>query len=119
MKTISNLQSEFEAFYPYLKLQFLKINVAAKAFVTDELIVDGACALGEIRGVLREGEIVLRSHHTIKYLEDIFQQKFSLPVQVFSRHRDGWVQTTNTGCLSLARQNEYGRMVAEDKSLLL
>ena len=112
-KAVKDVQQEFQKAFPFLKIEFFKRpHHEAEGSPASEL-VPPSMPLVWITGVLREGEIEIQPAEKVKDVEERFQNKFYLPVQVFRRNRDVWLETITTDYLSLAEQNEMGRNASE------
>lgn len=112
-ETVKDIKKQFSCVFPYLKLEFFcEPHVAGQGspFVK---MVPPSTLLGEICGILREGEITIKPEQTVKEVEQTFQNRFGLPVQVFRRQKEVWLETTSTDYLTLAEQNEMGHRASE------
>ncbi|HSB94027.1 MAG TPA: hypothetical protein VLC28_12970, partial [Flavitalea sp.] len=55
--------------------------------------------------------IVIHDGMTVAELEGLFTDKFNLPVQVFRRSGNIWLETTMTDGWTLKQQNEHGKEI--------
>jgi hypothetical protein len=112
-ETVKDIKKQFNSMFPYLKLEFFtEPHVAGQGSPLLKM-VPPSTLLGEITGILRQGEITIDPDSTVKELEQTFQHGFGLPVQVFRRQKDVWLETTSTDYLTLAEQNEMSRRASE------
>lgn len=112
-ETVKDIKKQFNNAFPYLKLEFFcEPHVVGQGSPYQKL-VPPSTLLGEINGILREGEMTLTPQDTVKDVEQGFQRSFGLPVQVFRKQKDVWLETTSTDYLTLEEQNEMGRRASE------
>lgn len=106
---VGDVKEAFQLAFPFLKLEFFKKKhkpsegTPLSDKTTDETL------LVDVLGVMREGVIEIDASQSVNEIEQLFQRKFNLPVQVFRRMGNLWIETTETDKLSLERQNEIGR----------
>jgi hypothetical protein len=112
-ETVKDVKKQFNNAFPYLKLEFFTRPHAVGEGSTLLKMVPQSTLLGEITGILSEGEIAVEPSNTVKEVEQAFQQYFGLPVQVFRRQKDVWLETTSTDYMTLAEQNEMGLRASE------
>ena len=106
-RTVETIKEEFSAAYPYLKISFYSRKQQAEGTFTEE--VDPSTELIEISGVLKEGDIEINPTDTIKDVERNFEKQYGLPVHIFRKQNDSWMNTTITDDLTLQEQNLWGR----------
>ena len=112
-ETVKDIKKQFNSAFPYLKLEFFcEPHVVGQGSPCQKM-VPPSTLLGEINGILCEGEITLTPQDTVKDVEQGFQRTFGLPVQVFRKQKDVWLETTSTDYLTLDEQNEMGRRASE------
>ena len=112
-ETVKEIKKQFNCVFPYLKLEFFcEPHVAGQGSPFSKMIPPSTL-LGEISGILREGEISIKPNQTVKDVEQTFQRSFGLPVQVFRKQKDVWLETTNTDYLTLEEQNDMGHRACE------
>jgi len=121
-QTVKDVNRIFNDRFPYLRLEFF----LEKPFVPNSdptvKIVPGNTALKSISGIMKEGEIEITANQTISDIEQQFQEKFRLPVQVYRKSRIGWLKTIQSDGYTLGKQNKMGRMESNamyDKKELL
>jgi hypothetical protein len=108
-KSLGQIQQEFSALFPYLKIEFFsKPHDAGKGSekkymrTANELLRDVAV---RINGTTLEVE----GEMTVAQLEEVFRTRFGLHVQVFRRSGRLWLETTATDSWTLNYQNEQGK----------
>lgn len=113
---IREVKQQFSAAFPYLKLEFFhNPHQGLEGSPRKEKVPDKA-QLIEIRGVLKEGNFLLDPEMTVADFEERMQQKHGLPVQVFRRSGNLWLETVQTDHLSLYTQNDMGETTVKDSS---
>ncbi len=107
--TLQQIQKEFQSQFPGLKLDFYKQpHYSNQGSPKEDLILDQQQNLGSISPSLVEDEIEFSSDLTVSELENQFETRFSLNVQVSRLSNDLWLQTTATDDWTLAEQNRKG-----------
>ncbi|CAN5751959.1 hypothetical protein BH11BAC4_BH11BAC4_18450 [soil metagenome] len=106
---VQSIKDAFNKAYPFLKIEFVseKHAIGEPSMISE--IIKGNLLLGEINSKLKKGSIDLSSEQTVALIEQTFQKKFGLPIQVFRKQNNAWIETSHTDHHSLAWQNEKGR----------
>ncbi len=110
-RLISEVQQDFNNAFPFLKIEFFQKRMAQPAYTLqqilprDKRVVEGQTAL-------TDGDIEISSAMTVKDLEKIFRDQFSLGVQVFRRSGNLWLETTMTDGWTLELQNQHGKEIS-------
>lgn len=110
-RLISDVQKDFNNAFPFLKIEFFQKRMQQPAFTFQEMlphnrrVVDGQTAI-------TDGDIEISSTMTVKDLEEIFKEQFSLAVQVFRRSGNLWLETTMTDGWTLGLQNQHGKEIS-------
>lgn len=119
---VRNIKKIFQRSFPYLKLEFFrKKHRPGEISVRKEIVPDSAMLI-EVCGVMREGEIEIRPGQTISDIEQLFQEHFNLPVQIFRKTKFSWLQTANSDQYTLEKLNRMGKEASGgffDKVVLL
>ena len=107
-KTIHQVQDEFSEKFPFLKLEFYKLphNESGYSNVKDQINTNQK--IGDIRLIHNKEDIKIDKNVTVNDFEQMFNEKFSLNVQVFRKSGNIWLQTGITDYLTLAEQNRRG-----------
>ncbi|HTM92060.1 MAG TPA: hypothetical protein VL095_06565 [Flavisolibacter sp.] len=103
-RTVEEVGHEFSSTYPFLKISFF-----TKPGGPDSKEVDPSAELIEVSGVLKEGDISINSTDTVKEVEQKFVKQYGLPVHIFRKQKDVWMDTGITDDLTLQEQNTWGR----------
>ncbi|MBL0329519.1 MAG: hypothetical protein IPP64_08920 [Bacteroidetes bacterium] len=106
---LSEIQTEFNKHFPFLKLEFFEYDPTGKAVFTKEnLINDTQQALSKIRHIHTPGHISLNGHQKVSTFEQHFRENLGVNIQVFRKSANAWLQTTSTDDWTLAEQNKKG-----------
>ena len=107
--TLAEIQEVFSNYYPYLKLEFF--NVPHKPFESSDLKeqLPAGAAVHDVKHTHIDGIIDIRPLETANKLEQEFQKRFGLPVQVHYQNDGKWQQTTGLDTLTLKELNEISR----------
>ncbi len=107
-RTLQDLQEEFSAKYPFLKLEFFsKAHAEGDASPKSEMITENH-KLGEVRTNHKQGSITIHSEMKVSDLENDFEDLFGIHIQVFRKSGDLWLETSATDSWSLKEQNSTG-----------
>lgn len=109
-KAIHELQQEFNTQYPFLKLEFYKIQQGASALPGRKHLDHSA--LLKTAGLKKAGRLVVKEEMTVGELEKELLGQFGLDVQVSRKSGSLWLQTTMTDSWTLRKQNEHGREIS-------
>ena len=111
LKTIGEIQEEFSNRFPFLKLEFFM-----KSHEREEPSNAMPCSPGKTIGELRKrhlhGIIMITPDRETGSVEQEFDARFDLHVQIYRRQTDQWVQTVGTDILTLQQQNDIARDAA-------
>jgi hypothetical protein len=104
--TIGQLQDEFQAFFPNLKLVFFsKAHEAYKGSPAKFLISDREKPLSAIAAkVSKPSELHMELEMPVWQLERLFENEYGLHLQVFRRSGNTWLETSVTDDLTLEEQ---------------
>jgi hypothetical protein len=108
-KTIGELQLEFNAAFPYLKLVFFKhAHDAYEGSPAKDILSDPDRRLLEVEKKPRVGVLYLEPDTPVWQVERLFKEEFGLFVQVFRKSGTIWLETSVTDDLTLEQQNAKG-----------
>lgn len=109
-KTIGELQKEFNAAYPFLKLVFFKHgHDAYKGSPAKDILNEPEKKLGVVEKKPHEGVLYIEPEMPVWQVERLFKEEFGLFVQVFRKSGNLWLETSVTDDLTLEQQNAKGR----------
>jgi hypothetical protein len=105
--TLRDINKEFQLQFPFLKLEFYRHRHQTGETSLFEKKVSSRKPLKDISNLL-PGFISIDAMDSVADVEQRFQKKFGLPIQVFRRAGDIWVETVETDRLTLLKQNNMG-----------
>ena len=108
-KKIHEVQQYFNSKYPFLKLEFYKLENTDPAFAVKKHLSHSITL--KAAGLRDSGLIDIQNDLTVGDLEKMFLNKFGLNVQVSRKSGTLWLETTMTDKWSLQKQNEHGREI--------
>ncbi|MBL7828870.1 MAG: hypothetical protein JNJ57_19705 [Saprospiraceae bacterium] len=110
-RTIGQIQDEFAAEYPNLKLVFFsKAHKAYKGSPAKYLISDRETTIGSmLQGKEVHAELFVEPEMPVWQLERLFELEYHLHIQVFRRSGNTWLETSVTDDLSLEDQEVKGK----------
>jgi len=109
--TIKDVQREFNAFYPYLKIEFFENSYPEDNPGQKSRRISGNKVVAEISKFNASGRIDMDGKRTVSQLENEFREAFGLPVQVFRKSGNLWIETTLTDNWTLDKQNSEGEFL--------
>jgi PAS domain-containing protein len=105
-KTIGQVQDEFSKAFPCLSLAFFsRPHRAFRSSPPEFCISDRKQTLGPLREVHRDGVLYIDPGMRTWEVEQLFERKFGLHVQVLRKSGDRWLITSTTDDLTLREQN--------------
>ena len=110
-RLISEIQEEFNKFFPFLKLDFFN-NKLSKTGFSAKQILPHTKKIGDSQVVISDGNIEIDEKMKVNELEKILKDQFSLAVQVFRKSGKAWFEITGTDSWTLAEQNCEGEALS-------
>jgi hypothetical protein len=107
-RTVQNLQDDFHAVYPDLKISFFHHSHDAGVPSEKSDAVSPETSLADIRSLENDGAVSIDPSVTVEEFEGAMRDHFGLSVQVFRRSGSQWIQTTITDHWTLGHQEEDG-----------
>jgi hypothetical protein len=112
--TLRHIQDVFSDFYPYLKLEFYgKSHEKYEASKEKDSTYPGK-TIAEIKQVHISGLLEIMPLYKVADVENEFQQRFGLSVQILRKEKGGWVQTTGMDDFTLKELNELSRNSSDE-----
>ncbi len=105
---LSEIQTEFNSYFPYLKIEFFKVPHKIGQGLKKDLIINSNKLVKDCSTIKRGGLIEFSYITPVSDLEFKFYKEFKLSVQVFRKAGRVWLETTATDNWTLAQQNEEG-----------
>jgi hypothetical protein len=111
--TLEAVQRSFNSAFPFLKMEFFarphtKGNPSEKQFMINIKRTIDSC-----NPDLSEATVSIPTAMTVHELEDLFQQRLGLYIQVFRKSGKVWLETTATDDWTLFKQNLEGWELSE------
>ena len=116
-RKIGGIQKEFTEAFPFLKLEFFAKPHKKGGGSPKKMMNIDAKTLGECRTVHKKGHISIIAAMTVSELEQQFQDRYGLTVQVYRQSGKSWLETSETEGWTLEKQNFEGESIT--KSALL
>lgn len=108
-KRISAVKDEFNSFFPFLKLEFFKVEHDPLQPTAKKAMVKGDPSLTELNASFKGGSLLLKYSMPVGTLETMFSDFFGLNVQVFRKSGKVWLETSATDTMTLEEQNRLGK----------
>ncbi len=106
--TIKELKKAFSKNFTFLKIEFFKEpHVREEGSRLQQKIADHV-SVCDIAGVQKGGILSFHPFTTVAEFEQRMQTEFGLPVQVFRKTGDLWIETIQTDDMTLQEQNNKG-----------
>jgi hypothetical protein len=109
-RLLRELQDEFQASYPYLKMRFLWRRYPDDKNITLSEYQEPYIRLSEISGKKSHGFITMEDDTRVDHLIKLFQSDFGLSVYFFHYTNAGWVSASDIKTATLGELNEQGRI---------
>ncbi len=115
-RLVREVQQDFSRIYPYLKIEFFRMNGLNKdlALKQNQIRHDQQLRLAKGRE-FHKGDLVIEDTMSVQDLEKAFMSKFGLLTQVFRRSGNIWLETSVTDSWSLKQQNDLGMEITTGK----
>ena len=114
-KLISEVQKDFNALFPFLKLEFFRNRSYAEPDHSAQSIIPHNRKIAEGQAAITDGKINIKPDMKVIDLERILKKDFSLEAQVFRRSGNLWLETNMTDNWTLEQQNEHGKEISTTK----
>ena len=109
--TIRELQQQFNAEFPYLKIEFFDIPPTMDGLPKSHMYPNHR-TLGTCRKMHNEGTIKITPNDTVESLEITLWKNFGLSTEVFRKSGNLWIETTLSDSWTLKRQNDEGKALS-------
>ena len=98
--TVAALQAQFNAVFPFLKLEIL--------YTSPKADTHAGLTLKQCRRLHNEGNFELRPQETLMDFVSRINEEFGLRVEVYRKCGKMWIATTLSNAWTLERQNNEG-----------
>lgn len=115
-RLISELQKEFNTFFPFLKIEFFNNRSLRREDFSARQIIPQHRRIDESQAAITGGDIEIIGEMKVNELEKLFKNQFNLSVQVFRKSGNLWLETTMTDNWTLEQQNIHGREISTAKA---
>jgi len=106
--TLTEIKESFNKEFPFLKIEFFRTgHSVGEANAGYDLITENI-PVGKLNKDLTAEILSIRPVQSVASLEQAFQQ-LGLPIQVFRKQKNVWLETTKTDKLTLFHQNSIGK----------
>ncbi len=102
------IKEKFSKAYPFLKLEFFSSGHKEKENSKKEDLITSDSLLKDIRSKHNEGDFIITPQSKVSEVEQGFESKFGIYVQVYRKSRNLWLETTSTDRWTLIEQNKVG-----------
>ncbi|MGZ5285624.1 MAG: hypothetical protein ACXWB9_00500 [Flavisolibacter sp.] len=106
---VKALKQQFSNQFPFLKIELFRYPHSKGQGSGFEQKVRDRLILCEVTGALKEGEVSVEPSMTVAEFEQMMQNRYGLPVQVFRKSGDLWLETIQTDSLTLEKQNHLAK----------
>jgi hypothetical protein len=111
-RLISDIQKDFGAVYPFLKIEFFKNGKVRRDRYPVNQLIPGSQPLKNAWNYKKDnGTLTIDEGMTVTGFENALMDQFGLSAQVFRRSGNLWLETTITDYWTLKQQNEHGREI--------
>ena len=111
-KSIQEVQQEFNAAFPFLKIEFFKPMFGRNMSTSANNKLQHSTTIKEARRLQHDGLMEIDDVMKVADLEQAFKDQFGLNVQVFRKSGNIWLETTMTDSWTLKQQNDHGREIS-------
>lgn len=108
-RKIFAIQEEFNAIFPYLKLEFFAKPHSTSGAASKKTVQQQSKTLAESRTIHNSGSITITPKMTVCDLEQRFCDVYGLSIRVFRKSGKVWLETTVTDGWTLEEQNNQGQ----------
>jgi len=112
-RLISEVQKEFAAIFPFLKLEFFSGKANGQTRSTVFQIISNNKRISDCQSATADGILEFEEEMKVAELENQLKSRFHLNAQVFRRSGNTWLQTTMTDNWTLQKQNEHGKEISQ------
>jgi len=111
-RKINAIQKEFNEVFPYLKLEFFSKAHTKGVASASRFMKSNTKTLGECRIIHKNGHVAINPSMTVGDLEQAFQDRYGLSLQVFRKSGRSWLETSATDGWTLEKQNAEGEALS-------
>lgn len=112
--TLKEIQEVFSDFYPYLKIAFFRKRHLKYEASEEADLIDPNTTIGNIKLTHVSGLLEIQPLYKVADVENEFQSRFGLSVQVLVKEKKDWRQTTGMDDFTLKELNVMGRNSSDE-----
>ncbi len=112
--TIREIQRKVNTAYPFLKIEFSVPQNGEDSRLFKRHNCPPDTQLLDLAKKPEPGWIVMYPWHTIRYIEEVFRNRFGVSTQFFRKEHEQWIEILGKEGFSVAMQKEIGREVLEN-----
>jgi len=115
-RQISEIQKDFSAVYPFLKIEFFKNgNIRRDRYPMSKLVSNTRLVKEAWYWKKDKGLLEISDSVTVTQFENALMDQFGLSAQVFRKSGNLWLETTMTDNWTLKQQNDHGKEITLGK----
>lgn len=107
-RKLMEIQSDFNSYFPFLKLEFFKAPHRVGRGSAKDLIIAPNKLVKDCRTKKPDGFLEIKEGMTVSQLEQLFFNGYGLAAQVFRKSGNVWLETSATDNWTLTQQNNEG-----------
>ncbi len=107
-KTLKEINDAFHAKFPYLKLNFFSSAHESHEASSIWDTLNPEMKLSQVSRTVNPDHLSINGHLKVETLEQEFQRRYDIGMQVMRKQGDRWVQTISSDDWTLAEQNREG-----------
>lgn len=111
-RTIAEVQHDFNAVYPFLKIEFFRLPWRKEVNTSPANLLDRSLKINDARRRQYNGELEVMDSMKVYELERQLNEQYGLNAQVFRKSGRIWLETTMTDSWTLKTQNDHGREIS-------
>lgn len=112
IRSIEDVQQDFNANYPYLKLEFFRPVNGNNTQASIRNLLSHSLKINDARRIQHDGELDINDLMKVGELENLLKQQYGLYAQVFRKSGNVWLETTMSDNWTLKQQNDHGREIS-------
>ena len=103
--TLGDIKRQFSAYFPFLKLEFYQVLLKGNTGPETVAFLSDDTNLAELGINAGYSQFIFHSSTSIAFFKKGLQSCYNLPVQVFRKAGEGWLQYTQSNDSSLKEEN--------------
>lgn len=111
---LKEIEEVFSNFYPYLEIKFYRKQHKKYESSDEKDLVPSGLSISDIKKTHVSGVLEMLPHYTVAEVENEFQSRFELSVQILRKEKNAWVQTMGMDDFTLKEVNELSRNSSDE-----